>query len=115
MDKSFLKKLGLKKYNPGTSTGLASSSSGKYIQSFSPVDGAFIGSVSKTTRGEYEEIVGKAQAAFKEWREIPAPKRGEVIRQLWRRFTHAQRRFGGVWFLTKWAKAYKKAGAKCRK
>lgn len=81
MDKSFLKKLGLKKYNPGTSAGLTSSSSGKYIKSFSPVDGEFIGGVSKTTREEYEEIIAKAREAFKTWREIPAPKRGEVIRQ----------------------------------
>ncbi len=81
MDKSFLKKLGLKKYNPGTSAGLTSSSSGKYIKSFSPVDGEFIGGVSKTTREEYEEVIEKAREAFKTWREIPAPKRGEVIRQ----------------------------------
>ena len=81
MDKSFLKKLGLKKYNPGTSTGLESTTSGKYIKSFSPVDGAYIGSVSKTSREDYEAVIAKAEAAFKIWREIPAPKRGEVVRQ----------------------------------
>ncbi|RMG82497.1 MAG: aldehyde dehydrogenase family protein [Bacteroidetes bacterium] len=81
MDRSFLKKLGLKKYNPGTSTGLLSTTSGKYIRSFSPVDGNFIGSVSKTTAAEYENTIEKAKAAFKIWREIPAPKRGEIVRQ----------------------------------
>ena len=81
MNTDFFKKLGLKKHNPGTSTGQQSSNSGKYLQSHSPVDGAFIGSVSKTGKEEYEAVVEKAQAAFKIWREVPAPKRGEVVRQ----------------------------------
>ena len=81
MDTSFLKKLGLKKYNAGTSTGLESTKSSKYIKSFSPVDGEFIGSVSKTTRAEYDQVVETAQAAFKVWRKMPAPKRGEIVRQ----------------------------------
>ncbi len=81
MDRFFLKRLGLKKYNHGTSTGMESSSSGKYIQSHSPVDGAYIGSVSRTSRQEYDQLIQKAQEAFLVWREIPAPKRGEIIRQ----------------------------------
>ena len=81
MDKSFLKKLGLQKYNAGTSTGLAATKSNKYIKSFSPVDGELIGSVSKTTRAEYDQVIETAQAAFKTWRTMPAPKRGEIVRQ----------------------------------
>jgi len=81
MDTKFLKKLGLKKYNDGTSTGLESTNSGKYIKSYSPVNGEFIGSVSKTTRDEYEATIAKAQEAFKSWRHVPAPKRGEIVRQ----------------------------------
>ncbi|MCB0549257.1 MAG: aldehyde dehydrogenase family protein [Phaeodactylibacter sp.] len=81
MDTTFLQKLGLKEHNAGTSTGQESSDSGKYIQSFSPVDGELIGSVSETTRKEYDHVIAKAQEAFKVWREIPAPKRGEIVRQ----------------------------------
>ncbi len=81
MKTDFLKKLGIKKYNHGTSTGMASSSSGNYIKSYSPVDGAYIGSVSKTSRKEYEQVIEKAQAAFLEWRQVPAPRRGEIVRQ----------------------------------
>jgi len=81
MDTFFLKELGLKEYNPGTSTGLESSSSGEYIESRSPVDDALIGSVSQTTRPEYENLIDKAQKAFLTWREVPAPKRGEIVRQ----------------------------------
>jgi len=79
---TFLKKLGLKKKNNGTSTGLKSTaSSKKYIDSYSPVDGKLIGSVSVTSPKEYEAVMKKAQSAFLEWRMVPAPLRGEVVRQ----------------------------------
>lgn len=82
MNKGFLKKLGLLKKNKGTSTGLKSTASSKqYIDSYSPVDGAFIGSVSVTSKKEYEKVIQKAQDAYKVWRTMPAPKRGEIVRQ----------------------------------
>ncbi|MEY4108520.1 MAG: hypothetical protein RL181_2862 [Bacteroidota bacterium] len=81
MDLEFLKELGLQAKNDGTSTGLESSNSGQYIDSYSPVDGTFIGSVSTTTREEYERVVAKAQEAFQSWRLLPAPRRGEIVRQ----------------------------------
>ena len=81
MENTFLKKLGLAEYNAGSSTGRESSNSGQYLQSFSPVDGTLIGSVSKTTREEYDHVIGKAQEAFKVWRTLPAPQRGEIVRQ----------------------------------
>ncbi|MDX1666897.1 MAG: aldehyde dehydrogenase family protein, partial [Saprospiraceae bacterium] len=54
---------------------------GQYISSLSPVDGAHIGNVSVTTRSEYEKVVKKAREAFQYWRDVPAPKRGELVRQ----------------------------------
>ncbi|MFK7932581.1 MAG: aldehyde dehydrogenase family protein [Saprospiraceae bacterium] len=81
MKKDFLKKLGLSKKNDGTSTGLKSTAKGDYIKSYSPVDGAYIGSVSTTTRKEYDAVIKKAEKAFKEWRLMPAPLRGEIVRQ----------------------------------
>lgn len=81
MNKDFLSQLGLKEKNNGSSTGLESTSSGTYIDSHSPVDGTFIGSVSITSRDEYDQIINKAQEAFLQWRLIPAPKRGEIVRQ----------------------------------
>ncbi|MCB9267924.1 MAG: aldehyde dehydrogenase family protein [Lewinellaceae bacterium] len=81
MDKTFLARLGLAAYNAGTSTGQESSDSGKYLQSFSPVDGELIGYVSETTQEEYDQVIVKAQEAFKAWRAIPAPQRGEIVRQ----------------------------------
>lgn len=82
MNKDFLKELGLQVKNDGTSTGLESlRSTDRYIDSYSPVDGSLIGSVSVTTRREYDQVIEKAQEAFKFWRNEPAPRRGEVVRQ----------------------------------
>ncbi|NNE30306.1 MAG: aldehyde dehydrogenase family protein, partial [Saprospiraceae bacterium] len=82
MKKDFLTKLGLKQKNNGTSTGLKSTAtSKKYIESYSPVDGKLIGSVSQTSKAEYEKVIKAAQKAFDSWRTMPAPKRGEIVRQ----------------------------------
>jgi aldehyde dehydrogenase (NAD+) len=81
MNTSFLKKLNLHKKNEGTWTGQKSLKSDTYIESFSPVDGELIGSVSVTSKKDYEKVIKTAQKAFIEWREIPAPKRGEIVRQ----------------------------------
>ncbi len=81
MNRDFLRKLGLKKHNAGTSTGQEELKSRRYIKSFSPVDGELIGNVSQTSREQYEEVIATAQEAFKTWREIPAPKRGDLVRQ----------------------------------
>ncbi len=81
MKKDFLKKLGLKAKNNGTSTGLKSTASKTYIDSYSPVDGKLIGSVSVTTRKDYDKVMATAQKAYATWRTTPAPHRGEIVRQ----------------------------------
>ncbi|UII34983.1 aldehyde dehydrogenase family protein [Fulvivirga ulvae] len=78
-----LKALGIQTENSGSSTGTKwLGSKGELIESYSPVDGKLIGKVSTTTEEQYEEIVKTAENAFKSWRLIPAPKRGEVVRQI---------------------------------
>ncbi|WP_435623845.1 L-piperidine-6-carboxylate dehydrogenase [Flagellimonas sp.] len=76
-----LKQLGLHEINPGTSTGNKSYGSGELIESFSPVDGQSIGKVTVTTREEYEKVMQTATEAFRHWRKMPAPQRGEIVRQ----------------------------------
>jgi aldehyde dehydrogenase (NAD+) len=76
-----LKVLGVVPKNPGTSTGRHLSDSGTYISSHTPVDGSLIAEVSVTTRSEYEHVVLESQKAFKTWRDMPAPQRGEIVRQ----------------------------------
>jgi len=81
--KEALKALGIDENNSGTSTGQHwLDSKGETIESYSPADGQLIGKVSTTTEDQYKEIVSTSQKAFKEWRVIPAPRRGEVVRQI---------------------------------
>ena len=78
-----LKTLGLEQENSGASTGGDwFKTEGTKIESYSPVDGKLIGSVNAATATDYEAVVLKAEEAFKEWRMVPAPKRGEIVRQL---------------------------------
>ena len=76
-----LKALELEPQNSGTSTGSKWMNGGSTFESVSPVDGAIIASVTQTTPEEYEQVVQTAQEAFKTWRVMPAPQRGEVVRQ----------------------------------
>ncbi len=76
-----LQKLGVKASNNGSSTGSDSMGSGESISSYSPVDGELIGAVTSTTQAEYDAIIKTSQGVFKEWRDMPAPKRGEIVRQ----------------------------------
>ncbi|MBP9099349.1 MAG: aldehyde dehydrogenase family protein [Ferruginibacter sp.] len=79
----FLKALGINALNPGVSTGNTwIKTKGEKIASFSPVDGKLIGSVIAADWTAYETVVKKAEQAFTEWRNWPAPKRGEVVRQV---------------------------------
>ncbi|GHA36326.1 aldehyde dehydrogenase [Salinimicrobium marinum] len=76
-----LEELGVKNINNGTSTGADWFSSGGEIESYSPVDGALIGKVKATTAEDYEKVVQTAEAAFKIWRTMPSPQRGEIVRK----------------------------------
>ena len=78
-----LEKLGIADVNHGVTTGQSSwESSGALLESFSPVDGRKIGAVMPASRGDYDRAVETASLAFKTWRSIPAPKRGEIVRQM---------------------------------
>ena len=79
--KTCLNILGLDQKNNGTSTGSISFSSSELIDSISPVDGKKIGSVSETSLQDYNKVIETAANAFKFWRKVPAPKRGEIVRQ----------------------------------
>lgn len=81
MDLSFLKELGLNEFNAGTTTGTSWNEAASYIESYSPVDGKLIARVGVTTESEYETLINTAAQAFSTWRNIPAPKRGEIVRQ----------------------------------
>jgi aldehyde dehydrogenase (NAD+) len=79
----FLSILRINAQNKGVSTGSKwLDTKSKSIDSYSPVDGKKIGSVSMADKDSYESAVRTAEQAFHEWRTWPAPKRGEIVRQI---------------------------------
>ncbi len=80
---------------PGTSTGQQFwSSTEKTIDSYSPADGQLIARVHPSTRADYDRVVETAQAASTEWRQVPAPRRGEIVRQMGEQFRRYKRELG---------------------
>ncbi|MDQ8003719.1 MAG: aldehyde dehydrogenase family protein [Pedobacter sp.] len=80
---SILAQLGIAGFNPSYSTGSkwSHAADGEHIHSMSPVDGEKISSVFAASLEEYEHVISTAQEAYKHWNKIPAPKRGEIVRQ----------------------------------
>jgi aldehyde dehydrogenase (NAD+) len=78
-----LKKLGIELTNAGACTGSEwMDTKGEETSSFSPIDGSLIAKVKNATLEDYEHLLAKAQDAYLKWRIVPAPKRGEVVRQI---------------------------------
>lgn len=76
-----LRDLGIQAVNPGACTGTKwMDTAGDILTSYSPVDGSAIAGVKQCTRADYERLVATAGEAFKQWRMLPAPKRGEIVR-----------------------------------
>jgi aldehyde dehydrogenase (NAD+) len=72
-------RLGLKANNAGVFAG-EWFGSGAVIEKRSPIDGSVLGRVSTATHREVDRAIGAAQRAFLAWRDVPAPKRGEIVR-----------------------------------
>ena len=79
--KQALEQLGIKAINPGTSTGITHFANGETLASFSPVDGQLIAKVTTSSPEDYEKVMQTATAAFQTFRLMPAPQRGEIVRQ----------------------------------
>jgi aldehyde dehydrogenase (NAD+) len=80
----FLKILGIKEKNFGTSTGTKwnkTKDQGE-LKIYSPVNGKYIASVYQSSQKDYDNVIKTAQNAFEHWREVPAPQRGEIVRQI---------------------------------
>jgi len=79
-----LKELGIKEKNYGSSTGQnwSNTTSDGELKIVSPTDGKHIASVYQASAKDFDNIIKTADDAFKKWRKIPAPKRGDVVRQI---------------------------------
>ncbi len=78
-----LKKLKLTGIQNGASTGIDwVKTTGDMLESHSPIDGNLIGSIKQATAQDYDKVVKTAEKAYIKWRKMPAPKRGEIVRQI---------------------------------
>ncbi len=78
-----LKTLNIREANNGVSTGTQwFNTKGDLIESVSPIDGNIIAAVKQATAEDYEKVIKTSQQAFKSWRMVPAPKRGDIVRQI---------------------------------
>ncbi len=92
---SILSAFGIEDDNPGGFSG-DWVGSGPTLEVHTPIDGSRLASVREVTEAEYDAIVDRAQAAFLEWRKVPAPKRGEVVRQLGNRLRERKDELGAL-------------------
>ncbi len=84
-----------KSIKPGTSTGQVFwHSSEKTLDSYSPADGQLIARVHISTRADYDKVIETAQTAFQAWRLVPAPKRGDIVRQMGEQFRLYKKELG---------------------
>ena len=90
---SLLKKLGLQADNPGVFCG-EWLGTGKSLKSISPIAGRVLATVRTATPQEYERAAQRAQGAFRDWQLLPAPTRGEIVRQLGHALREVKRDLG---------------------
>lgn len=79
---SALQQFGLQTEQPGTGSGTIFQGSGDILESISPIDGRVLGSIRRATVEDYEQVIVRSTQAFSAWRDVPAPKRGELVRQI---------------------------------
>ena len=81
--REMLQKLGIEDENPGACTGTQwLETNGEVMASYSPADGDLIAKIRQADSNDYEKLVTQAQKAFLEWRKVPGPKRGDIVRQM---------------------------------
>jgi len=80
--KTILAELGLKRIESGAGTGSPVSCHGPVLDVVSPIHGKSIGKVRQADKNDYEKVVRSAVKAFETWKWMPAPKRGEIVRQM---------------------------------
>ena len=111
---ALLRKLGLKDINAGAFSG-EWSGSGPLLKVHSPINGKLLANVRTATAADYEKVIRAAQSAFEKWRILPAPKRGEIIRQLRQRLARARKKTSANSSRWKWERSWPKARAKFRR
>jgi aldehyde dehydrogenase (NAD+) len=80
--KAILDEFQLTGEHSGVGSGAWLSAEGRTLEVRSPIDNGVIGRIHTAARSDYEAVISRAQKAFESWRTVPAPKRGEIVRQI---------------------------------
>lgn len=95
--KDLLERLGIGELNQGALTGLERlDCRGRVLESTSPIDGKILAKVRQADSAAYDRVSQTAMAAFGQWRDVPAPKRGEVVRQIGAAFRERKEDLGAL-------------------
>jgi aldehyde dehydrogenase (NAD+) len=79
----FLQRLGITEVNSGAAAaGGFLDTRGRVAEARSPIDGSLLARVKLANADDYELVVRSAVDAFERWRTVPAPKRGEILREI---------------------------------
>lgn len=79
---SLLARLGIQSENSGFQMGGPQPTSGELVHSTNPTTGETIASIRLATLDDYERCTAEAERLFQEWRMVPAPKRGDIVREM---------------------------------
>ena len=90
---ALFRRLGLRETNPGVFNGTWGGG-GKTLRCVSPVDGKLLATVRLAAAKDYEQTIRAAEEAFAGWRTLPAPRRGEIVRQLGQALRAAKKDLG---------------------
>ncbi|GBC63234.1 aldehyde dehydrogenase family protein [Desulfonema ishimotonii] len=93
---SVVKDLNISELEAGAGTGSWQNTQGDILESVSPIDGSVIGRVRCAGRDDYEQVVATATAAFQIWRKVPAPRRGEIVRQIGNALRDSKKALGAL-------------------
>ncbi len=96
MTKEILRELGLEDVNSGVYAGRWLEGRGGVIESLDPSTGRPIAGVRTASAAEYEEVLEAAEKAFHAWRLLPAPRRGEIVRQIGDEFRDYKEALGAL-------------------
>ena len=81
----------------------------------SPINGQAIARIAEAGAGDVSAAVGRAHAAFLDWRHVPAPKRGELVRLFGDELRENKEPSSAGWSRSKPARSRRKGSAKCRR
>ncbi len=94
--KSILEKLDLHPKESGAGTGTWLKCNGEILTGFTPITGEILSEIECADQNNYHQVVEKSIEAFKYWRQIPAPKRGEIVRQMGNALRENKEALGGL-------------------